>query len=122
VLRHIATLLRSAIRTTDLVGRLGGEEFILLLPLTTQYEGLQMADKLRILVEMSPTKIPPNRLGHTRVPATLSMGVVGLAGSESADLISLYSQADKALYRAKHEGRNRVEGATPKDAISQLEA
>ncbi len=122
VLKHIATLLRSAIRTTDLVGRLGGEEFILLLPLTSQDEGLQMADKLRILVEMSPTKIPPNRLGRTRVAATISMGVVGLAGSESVGLISLYAQADKALYRAKHEGRNRVKGATPKDAISQLEA
>lgn len=122
VLRHIANLLRSATRTTDVVGRLGGEEFIVLLPLTTQIEGLQLAEKVRILVEMSPTKIPQNRHGQTKVPITISMGVVGVSTGESADLIALYSQADKALYRAKHEGRNRVEPATPKDAISHLES
>ena len=121
VLRHMASLLRAATRTTDLVGRLGGEEFILLLPQTSLDEGLQLAEKMRILIEMSPTQIPQNRRGQAKVPITVSLGVVGVAAGESADLISLYSQADKALYRAKGEGRNRVEAAQPKDNVSQLE-
>lgn len=121
VLKHVANLLRSATRTTDLVGRLGGEEFIMLLPQTTIEEGLQLSNKVRMLVEMSPTQIPKNSRGSNSVPVTISMGVVGVAVGESADLIAMYSQADKALYRAKNNGRNRVEAANPRDGVSLLE-
>lgn len=98
VLRQIAQLTRSLIRATDTIGRLGGEEFFLLLPHTRQSEAEQFVERLRCAL-MAEIKI-----GDRYVTASF-----GLAEYQSHDnLESLLARADKALYTAKSTGRNRV--------------
>lgn len=103
VLRHVATLANSTVRSTDLVGRLGGEEFIVLLPGTSVDAARRLAEKLRAVLEASPTAWE-----QTTIVATVSIGIAGTTASEKRSFDSLYSDADKALYMAKQRGRNRV--------------
>jgi diguanylate cyclase len=103
VLRHAATLTSSTVRSTDLVGRLGGEEFIVLLPNTAMDAGRRIAEKIRLRLESSVVKWEGNR-----IPVTASFGVSSTTAAEKLDFDHLYTEADKALYLAKHRGRNRV--------------
>ncbi len=99
VLVAFADLLRDAVRPTDILGRWGGEEFMLLCPDTDLPAAVALAERLRQRVEA--TALP--EVG-TR---TCSFGVATLAPGESTD--SLVGRADAALYRCKRNGRNRVE-------------
>jgi diguanylate cyclase (GGDEF)-like protein len=103
VLRHVAATATKSVRSTDLVGRLGGEEFIVLLPATTLDAARKLAEKLRSRLESSPTPWTP-----APIPATASIGLACNAAGEKRDFESLYNEADKALYLAKTRGRNRV--------------
>lgn len=103
VLRHVATLAVTTVRSTDLVGRLGGEEFIVLLPATSQDTARRVAEKLRQRLEVSPVQWE-----HTKIPVTASFGLAGTTAAEKRDFESLYTDADKALYLAKQRGRNQV--------------
>lgn len=103
VLRHAATLTSSTVRSTDLVGRLGGEEFIVLLPNTSIDAGRRIAEKIRLRLETSVVMWEDNR-----IPVTASFGVSSTTAAEKLDFDHLYTEADKALYLAKHRGRNRV--------------
>lgn len=103
VLRHVATLASTTVRSTDLVGRLGGEEFIIMLPNTSVQAARTLAEKLRQRLEASPLQWE-----HLTIPVTTSIGLAGTTAQERRDFDSLYSQADKALYQAKQLGRNRV--------------
>jgi diguanylate cyclase (GGDEF)-like protein len=103
VLRHVATLATSTLRSTDLVGRLGGEEFIVLLPGTSTEAARKLAEKLRYRLEVTPVLWE-----KTNIPVTASFGLVGTTAEEKRDFDSLYTEADKALYMAKQRGRNRV--------------
>lgn len=103
VLRHVATLAASTVRSTDLVGRLGGEEFIVLLPNTTVHAARNLAEKLRQRIESSPVQWE-----KLSIPITTSVGLAGTTAQEKRDFDRLYSDADKALYVAKQQGRNRV--------------
>jgi diguanylate cyclase (GGDEF)-like protein len=103
VLRHVATLASTTVRSTDLVGRLGGEEFIIMLPNTSVQAARTLAEKLRQRLEASPLQWE-----HLTIPVTTSIGLAGTTAQEKHDFDSLYSQADKALYQAKQLGRNRV--------------
>ncbi|OYQ42096.1 hypothetical protein CHU94_03610 [Rhodoferax sp. TH121] len=103
VLRHAATLTSGTVRSTDLVGRLGGEEFIVLLPHTTIDAGRRIAEKIRQRLETSVIQWEGNR-----IPVTASFGVSSTTAAEKLDFDHLYTEADKALYLAKHQGRNRV--------------
>ncbi len=104
VLREMATLLHDAVRTVDMVARYGGEEFVVVLPETSLKGGCAFAERLRERIEGQAFSTG----GRTRVRLTASVGVAGFpaAGVESVD--TLFARADAALYRAKHEGRNRV--------------
>lgn len=102
VLRGIAACVSGMIRATDLLGRTGGEEFILFLPNTTSGEAVYLADRIRLEVERSVT------VGE-RQHATISMGVATACNGTESRLDDLLAMADRALYRAKANGRNRVE-------------
>jgi diguanylate cyclase (GGDEF)-like protein len=103
VLREFASVLRLTIRESDLAGRWGGEEFVLLLPGTDDEGGAQLAERVRAALA--------ERSFHGRGGAvfgvTCSFGVAQLrpGGSER----ELFAQADRALYEAKRRGKNRVE-------------
>ena len=102
VLRQIAALLAGAARASDTAGRLGGEEFGVLLPETPLAEAARFAERLR--ERISQLSIPHETVW---LRLTCSFGVVQ-ANEQSTTLDALLGQADAALYRAKTEGRNRV--------------
>ncbi|MBK8537793.1 MAG: diguanylate cyclase [Candidatus Competibacteraceae bacterium] len=107
VLRHFATVARHVLRKVDLLGRLGGEEFAALLPGTDPEGARQLAERLRQIIASSPV--------HTAsgiITITVSIGVTLFALSDSA-ADTVLARADRALYRAKDEGRNRVEVDIP---------
>lgn len=102
VLVRIAEILRANVRATDVVGRWGGEEFLLILPECDLKAASRMAEKLRLIVERHRFVFVHQR--------TCSFGVAAFQFEQ--DGTTLLSLADSALYRAKNSGRNRVEIAT----------
>ncbi|PLW84373.1 hypothetical protein CWI75_03265 [Kineobactrum sediminis] len=106
VLRRFARFCESRIRETDLVARYGGEEFVLLMPDTDTLEAFKLLDRIRASMSfnLNPDEQAPINLTFS---AGLSDCVPG------TDLNSLLKRADRALYRAKAEGRNQVQVATP---------
>ena len=106
VLREFARRVRSAVRGADLACRYGGEEFVVVMPDTTQEIAAQVAERLRDAIAEAPFRISASG-GMAQV--TTSVGIATLEkDGEGAD--SLLRRADKALYQAKHDGRNRVVG------------
>jgi diguanylate cyclase (GGDEF)-like protein len=103
VLKNVAVVANRTVRATDLVGRLGGEEFIVLLPQTTLEAARRLAEKLRANLEQSAILWEGQR-----ITSTASIGLASTTASEHLDFDHLYNQADKALYMAKERGRNRV--------------
>ncbi len=97
VLVAIAQMLNGCARVVDVVARVGGEEFAVILPNTDADGAMDVAERMRTAVAQA------NWLAH---PATISIGVATLQMKESAS--RLYSRADAALYAAKAAGRNRV--------------
>lgn len=121
MLRHVTGLMQGAVRRTDVVGRLGGEEFVVLLPQEGAEAGRRLAEKLRRLIAANPMRGENAALANTEssVPGlsvTVSIGGVSLPPGDQGSLETLLDMADKALYRAKAEGRNRVVWATQTDA------
>lgn len=101
-LRHIVAVLGSAIRSADALGRLGGEEFVIILPATAGEAAMQVAERLRALIAETPAGF------HGE---TISMTVsIGLAITDPSDrsIDAVIGRADDALYRAKNAGRDRV--------------
>ena len=99
VLKRLSQVLDHSKRSTDYMGRWGGEEFILLLTETNLLGATKLAEKLRHLVE-----------SHTfphRSRLTISLGVTEYKDGDT--LVTFIKRADVALYRAKHSGRNRSE-------------
>jgi len=108
VLKATSQALAQSLRATDILARLGGEEFIVLLPNTDDVGARQVAEKMREAVGRMEVIYE----GHP-IPITASLGVSTLSASHEADIDSVYAAADRALYVAKQTGRNRVEFATP---------
>jgi diguanylate cyclase (GGDEF)-like protein len=103
VLIAFCQLATSMLRPADLFGRIGGEEFASLLPDTEPQEALRLAERLRTAFEgISHT------VGGLTLSATVSVGI-SVSDDADADLSVLLKEADRALYRAKDLGRNRVE-------------
>ncbi|MFM7381993.1 MAG: GGDEF domain-containing protein [Microcystaceae cyanobacterium] len=102
VLKHVALLLRSILREFDILGRLGGEEFTLLLPNTDQAGAYPLAERLRSIIEEYPYLAE-----DIRIPLTVSIGLKVIDAS-CQTLDDLIEQADTALYQAKGMGRNQV--------------
>lgn len=99
-LRFIADTCMASVRETDVVGRFGGEEFIILLPHTTGDEAMVVAERIRLAMHDSE-----NRGEAANV--TLSLGVAE-SGPENATFDAILKSADDALYAAKHDGRDRA--------------
>ncbi|MEO7852030.1 MAG: GGDEF domain-containing protein [Rubrivivax sp.] len=106
-LTHIARLMTQALRAQDRLGRLGGEEFLVLLPGADLRRGLAEAERLRLSIRATPLR---DAQVNIEVALTISIGVAEWAGTEE-DASRLLARADEALYRAKHLGRDRVEAA-----------
>lgn len=107
VLKRFAHVLRSACRSSDAVGRVGGEEFAVLLPETT----LPVAEEVaRRAIECCRALIVPSPAGDVRVTCS-----VGIAEARAADqaIEDVIRRADHALYRAKQRGRDRIESEDP---------
>lgn len=96
----LAQSLRQQLRTEDAMGRWGGEEFLILLPETTQQQALQVADKLRQSVAHTPLLYRQHK-----IPVSITAGVVEY--DLHSDLDGCIEKADKALYQGKQAGRNR---------------
>ena len=106
VLENVAVLMQQNVRNTDSVGRYGGEEFIIVLSETDLSSALIVAERLRNAIEAAEMRdFEGNTFG-----ITVSQGVSSYKPGE--DKQSLISRADDALYRAKQNGRNRVETST----------
>lgn len=101
VLRRVGRCLRRAARASDSVGRIGGEEFLIVLPATSLEKAGRFAERLRRRVGRAPTSAAAPRI-------TASLGVAGTAGSEPVDVDAVVRCADAAMYRAKEQGRDRV--------------
>jgi ATP-binding cassette ChvD family protein len=110
VLRALATELRRQVRESDLVGRFGGEEFVILLPGTAPEEACRIAERLR-----RGASLVQILAAGAVVGVTISVGVA-VSGSQGQDLFELLAAADLALYRAKNTGRDRVCLYDPADA------
>ena len=109
VLEKVAGLLQGSMRTSgtrvsDIVGRLGGEEFGILMFVDNIDHAVSVAERLRQTIESTPVEA-----GGVPVSTTGSIGVAGTVAGESLD--DLYQRADRACYLAKDKGRNRVEVA-----------
>jgi diguanylate cyclase (GGDEF)-like protein len=104
ILRELAGRLRGSVRTHELLARAGGEEFAVVLPETTREGAVQLAERMRQAVAGQPFFVE----GDGRA-VTISLGVAATDG-ESVTAEGLMRRADENLYRAKHEGRNRVVG------------
>jgi diguanylate cyclase (GGDEF)-like protein len=103
VLKQLAEVCRSSLRDVDLVGRIGGEEFAVLLPETASAQAMEAAERLRAAFASAQVTVssgPPLRF-------TSSFGVVSLS-EKNITIDTLLNRADQALYRAKEAGRNRV--------------
>lgn len=105
VLRCVSALLDTAVRSEDLVGRYGGEEFVVIARSVSVRSAGFLAERLRKLVEDLTIEFEENTL-----QVTASFGVAGLSSLAGEPTVSaLLAAADEALYRAKETGRNRVE-------------
>jgi two-component system cell cycle response regulator len=107
VLRELARILQASIRTYDVAGRFGGEEFLIVVPGCELSRAVQVAERLRRAVERQPIGTAEGAL-----PITISFGVACSDGLE-IEQAALIEAADMALYRAKRGGRNRVEPPPP---------
>jgi two-component system, cell cycle response regulator len=104
VLKKFAEILRANTRSSNMCGRIGGEEFLLILTHVEQ-EGVEIAiGRIRERLEGQTFRFGDHNLG-----VTASFGVSGFQGSKVPDFISLTKKADLALYSVKHNGRNRIE-------------
>jgi diguanylate cyclase (GGDEF)-like protein len=111
VLKHTVALCKRQLRPTDLFGRLGGEEFGILLPDCSQEQGMAIADRIRTAIEATPVSSDGGLVAFS--------ASIGLASTDSCgyELQRLRKEADAALYRAKRTGRNRVMTDTESDGL-----
>lgn len=114
VLRHVVDVMGQHLRAQDLLGRYGGEEFLLLLPGTDLHGAQQLAQQLCQTVQAASCE-----WGDQHIRVTASVGVSGFGGDSQVGWEALLQAADKALYRAKENGRNRVEVAPSPDHPGQ---
>ena len=110
VLQHVASTMQSTLRPYDLLGRYGGEEFVVVLPGCDAAAARGVAERLRAAVSASTAPV-----GEAGLHVTCSMGVAVARDPRGADRDRLLSAADAALYRAKQAGRDRVvvDGSEP---------
>jgi len=106
VLRQVAARMRASVRRYDAVGRYGGEEFLIVLPGCELPSGLALAERIRHAIGTECF-----RAGDTEIGLTCSLGAACAIPPAIPHADDLVREADAALYRAKHQGRDRVEAA-----------
>lgn len=99
----VANILVAQLRTSDLVGRYGGEEFVLMLPETPPDAALLVADRCRATIQQTPLEYQGKAFN-----VTASIGVMNAPDPRASSPTEMVRLADEALYTAKHQGRNRV--------------
>ncbi|WP_456396577.1 diguanylate cyclase [Desulfurobacterium sp.] len=102
VLKSIVNKIRSLIRSSDILVRYGGEEFVIYLPYTTLKDAIKLAERIRKEIE----KMVIDTEDEKKIKVTISLGVAEREPGETLEQV--IKKADEALYRAKKEGRNRV--------------
>ena len=110
LLQHLVRCIREQLRGSDVMARFGGDEFIVLLPETNNKGALEMAERIRKAVEVSRFDV---RSGDTNI--TVSLGVASYP-EDGGNLDVILDKADKAMYRAKQRGRNKVVAYTDDEA------
>jgi diguanylate cyclase (GGDEF)-like protein len=116
VLKSVADLCRATKRETDILARVGGEEFAIMLPETTEAATIQFAERLRRLAH--DCTVTAN---DEEIPVTISIGIAG-ASIRTSGIESLMRDADQALYQAKRSGRDRIAVARHDDRAVVHEA
>jgi len=104
VLKQAAGVVRASARSSDLVARFGGEEFVVVMPDTTREAAHETAERLRAEIEAASFNLPDGNV----LRKTISIGVSVLKTEERDTGDSLIKRADEAMYKAKNGGRNRV--------------
>ncbi|HWZ96136.1 MAG TPA: diguanylate cyclase [Candidatus Dormibacteraeota bacterium] len=104
VLKTFSEILKSHSRKSDICGRIGGEEFLIVLTHTSEENAKLVIDRVRAAFEATQFNFDGNSL-----KVTASFGLAGFAGTRAPDFSRLVAQADAALYLAKRQGRNRLE-------------
>jgi diguanylate cyclase (GGDEF)-like protein len=114
-LEHFVDTCRTELRGSDAIGRLGGEEFGILLPSTPLGTGLEVVERLRLRLKASPSAKLPQSVG-----LSVSIGITELSAEDLPERI--ISRADQALYAAKQGGRDRSEAVPPDDTAPPTRA
>lgn len=102
LIRHVAAIMRERVRATDIVARLSGDEFAVLMPQTDTAGALQLGEDLRAQVAEDAAA------GLDTEQATISVGVTMFGGERGIGAEAILVAADQAMYRAKEEGRNQI--------------
>ncbi len=110
LLQHVVRCIREQLRGSDVMARFGGDEFIVLLPETNNKGAVEMAQRIRKSVEISHFDV---RSGQASI--TVSLGIASYP-EDGGNLEVILDKADKAMYRAKQRGRNRVVAYTEDEA------
>lgn len=105
VLQEVSAICQSSLRGSDTLGRIGGEEFVLLLPDTPQSNAIFVAERMREQLARTPID-----LDGIVLSTTASFGVASLCEAD-VNFNSMLERADEAMYHAKHDGRNKVKCA-----------
>jgi diguanylate cyclase (GGDEF)-like protein len=103
VLKRLSMIFQEVLRNVDIAGRLGGEEFAIALPETGIEKAVEVAERLREIISSTEVSLPAGLQIHF----TVSIGIAALV-DKNANIETLLYEADKALYRAKQTGRNKV--------------
>jgi diguanylate cyclase (GGDEF)-like protein len=105
ILRAFSDLLRNSLRAPDIVGRIGGEEFLVILPRTSSLDAAAVAERIRRVISSSEFRLFPR--GDKTCHLTISIGVFG-SPDRDQNVDEVIGLADAALFRAKNEGKNKV--------------
>jgi two-component system cell cycle response regulator len=115
VLQKFVKTLSLSLRSYDFLGRYGGEEFLVCLPGTDQFQALQVAERMRKLVEKERIALPDK---PETIQITASFGVASHVPGSEGTVLYMTRRADEAMYRAKRSGKNRVCGGDEKQKSS----
>lgn len=104
VLKKLAEVSQSTLRTIDLISRIGGEEFAILLPQTDPVQAIDIAERLRLAIAAINITVSEK----VSIQFTVSLGITSYDHHQTTNIDILLNQADQALYQAKNQGRNRI--------------